>query len=86
MDSRTAPSAVPPTRPTAQLTRETRPAHKVFADAQAHAALLGAELHKAQGDDGRPLCVLTRGPYTQSFSSLADVDRLLAGIGAEVRG
>lgn len=50
---------------------------KHFATLQARAALLGAVLEASSDDRDRPLYVLTRGAWTTSHRSLADVEAWL---------
>ncbi len=50
---------------------------KRLATSKARAALIGATLIEIEGDDGRPLFVLTRWSLTKSFDDLADVERVL---------
>jgi hypothetical protein len=53
-------------------------ARKQFANAQARAALLGAALVQIEGDDGRPVCILSRGDWLREFVDQASVESVLA--------
>ena len=52
---------------------------KRFASAQALLALAGPiTLHRLEGDNGRPIYIVTEGPYTKQLDDLDQVDRFVA--------
>ena len=57
---------------------------KAIATRKARAALAGAQLIEIQGDDGRPVLILTRWALTRAFTldELAALDRTLTLMGA----
>lgn len=59
---------------------------KRFATLQAQAALVGVQLHRIDGDDGRPSYIATKWAMTASFGSLDETAawlRRFAGVSAE---
>lgn len=55
---------------------------KRLANATARAALWGGVLTVIDGDDGRPLLIVSRWALCRSFTSLDDVDAFLEKVGA----
>lgn len=55
---------------------------KKLATAKARTALWGGTLASIDGDDGRPLLIVSRWALCKSFTDLDDVDRFLHAVGA----
>jgi hypothetical protein len=54
---------------------------KAWATAQARCALAGFTANLIEGDDGRPMLVVSRWALTRAFDSLAEVETWLARVG-----
>lgn len=50
---------------------------KRFATAQAKTALWGGRLSEIEGDDGRPLLIISRWALTRAFQDLGEVEEFL---------